>query len=338
MQGIIMAGGKGQRLEPLTFDAPKPFLPVAGRPVVEWGILSLARAGITDIIITTAYKREVLQKHLGDGSHLGVTIRYAEEETPLGTAGGVKNASFLIEGPFIVMSGDVVADIDIQELIDFHRSRGDALATIALTKVKDPTAYGIVGLDDRGQITRFKEKPQPHEVFSDLTNAGIFVVEPEVLERIPIGTKYDWSKDVWTHMVGEPLYGMELHGYWKDVGHPDDLLEANRNQCARIERHLFGGIDMATDASEKGAIMMEGAKIGSGAHIGNSLLMEDVEIGEGALVEDSIIGRAAKIGARAYLKGCVIGAEAEVPADAKWDGKRHPEPTAESQARLGGAA
>lgn len=334
MQGIVMAGGKGQRLEPLTFDVPKPFLKVAGRPVVEWAILSLARAGIQDVILTTAYKKEVLQEHLGDGSALGVSIQYAEEDTPLGTAGGVKNAEDLIKGPFVVMSGDVVADVDIGKLVEFHKSRGDALATIALTEVDDPTGYGILGIDERGKIQRFKEKPAPDEVFSNLTNAGIYVVEREMLERIPADTKYDWSKDLWTNMIGEPIYGHVIEGHWHDVGHPKDLIVANREQAKRVGKELFGEVALHKKAKIIDAVVHDGCEIDAGAKIHNAVLMEHVHVGEQAVVEDSILAAEVQIGEGAHVSGCVLGSGVEVPSEERWTDKRIPEPSKEAKQRV----
>lgn len=334
MQAVVMAGGKGQRLEPLTFDVPKPFLPVAGRPVVEWGILSLVRAGITDIIVTTAYKKEVLQRHLGDGRGLGATLRYSEEKPPLGTAGGVKKAEGLIEGPFVVMSGDVVMDIDIERLIDFHESRGDALATIALTQVADPTAYGIIGMDARGKIERFKEKPRREEVFSDLTNAGVFVVEREVLDRIPPETRFDWSKDVWTHMMGEALYGHIIEGYWKDVGQPEDLIEANIEQARRTGEDRFGKVEVAPDAQVVDSVLMNGTAVAAKAQITGSVLMPHVNVQAEAQVESSVLGEGVRVGRGAQVVGCVLGRDVAVPAGEQWVDRREPEPSREALERV----
>ncbi|MBW3584040.1 MAG: NDP-sugar synthase [Euryarchaeota archaeon] len=328
-----MAGGKGQRLEPLTFDVPKPFLPVAGRPVVEWAILSLERAGITDIIVTTAYKREILQDHLDDGEHLGVKIRYAEEKTPLGTAGGVKNAEHLIDGPFVVMSGDVVADVDIGRMVTYHQKKR-ALATIALTRVDDPTEYGIIGLDDDGRIERFKEKPKREEVFSDLTNAGVYVVEREMLDRIPEDTKYDWSNDLWTNMVGAPLYGHRLEGYWKDVGNPRDLLQANQDQAARIGRNRFGNVTIETGATVDSTILMDGSIVDAGATVRDSLLMRSARVGRGSRVTGSVLGHGVYVGPGSVIEDCVLGTGVEVPDGVTWHGERRPEPSKEAKTRI----
>ncbi len=325
MLGVVMAGGKGTRLRPLTLDRPKPLLPVGGRPVVEWGLRSLERAGIRDVVLTTAYKRDLLMDRLGDGSGLGVKIEYVEEKDPLGTAGGVKNAEGLIDDRFIVMSADVVADVDLDALVAFHEARG-GLATIALTEVEDPTQFGIVGLSETGKIERFKEKPKREEAFSNLTNTGIFVVEPEVLERVPQGKKFDWSKDVWTHMVGEELYGTVLEGYWRDVGRPSELIAANQEMAGRLGRDHFGEVDVAAGAEVEQSVLMDGVRIEKGARVAGSLLLPGTVVKEGARVTDSVLGEQVEVGAGAQLQGVVMGTGQKAPEKAQWKDRLVPEP------------
>ncbi len=324
MLGVVMAGGKGTRLQPLTFDRPKPLLPVAGRPVVEWGLQSLQRTGIQDVLLTTAYRRELLMDVLRDGAHLGVSIEYVEEEEPLGTAGGVKNAEDLIDERFIVMSADVVADVDLNALVDFHKTRG-ALATMALTPVEDPSQFGIVELDDEGRVGRFKEKPKREEAFSNLTNAGIYVVEPEVLERIPKGENFDWSKDVWTNMVGEALYGATLEGYWRDVGRPSDLIAANQEMARRIGQDRFGDSTVDIEAELEDCVLMEGVQVEAQAQLSGSLLLEGAVVQQGARVTDCVLGRGVRVGTGAVLERVVLGTNEEVPAGAKWTDRKVPE-------------
>lgn len=323
MLGVVMAGGKGTRLQPLTLDRPKPLLPVAGRPVVEWGLQSLERAGIKDVVLTTAYRREILMDVLKDGGHLGVSIEYVEEEEPLGTAGGVKNAEDRINERFVVMSADVVADVDLNALVEFHEKRG-ALATMALTPVEDPTQFGIVELSDEGQVKRFKEKPKREEAFSNLTNAGIYVVEPEVLERVPKGENFDWSKDVWTNMVGEALYGATLEGYWRDVGRPSDLIAANLEMARRIGRYRFGDATVDEQAQIKDCVLMDGVQVAAQTQLSGSLLLEGAMVQEGARVTDSVLGRNVRVGTGAELDRVVLGTNEEVPAGAKWQDRKVP--------------
>jgi NDP-sugar pyrophosphorylase family protein len=325
MIGVVMAGGKGTRLRPLTLDQPKPLLPVAGRPVVQWGLRSLERAGIKEVVLTTAYRRELLMDRLGDGSDVGVKIEYVEEQKPLGTAGGVKNAEHLLDERFVVMSADVVADVDLGALVRFHEKSG-ALATLALTEVEDPTQFGIVGLDDKGRIERFKEKPRPEEAFSNLTNTGIYVVEPEVLERVPAGKPFDWSKDVWTNMVGEELYGTTLEGYWCDVGRPEQLIEANLMMAKRVGQDRFGAVEVAEGAGVESSVLMDGVRVGSGAQVAGSLLLPGVTVAAGAHVEDSVLGQGTRVGSHARLLRVVTGTGQQVPQGATWTDKKMPDP------------
>lgn len=324
MLGVVMAGGKGTRLRPLTLDAPKPLLPVAGRPVVEWGLLSLARAGVKDVVLTTAYRRGLLMDSLGDGSHLGVKIEYVEEEEPLGTAGGVKNAAELIDDRFIVMSADVVADVDLAALVRFHEQRG-ALATLALTEVEDPSQFRIVGLSETGRIERFKEKPKREEAFSNLTNAGIYVVEPEVLERVPEGRPFDWSKDVWTNMMGEEIYGSVLEGYWADVGRPSELIAANQKMADRLGVHEFGEVEMAEGSVVERSVLMDRVRIGPGATVRDSLLLPGAQVKQGAYLTGCVLGRDAQVGPGARLDRVVMGTKEEAPQGVQWSDRKVPD-------------
>lgn len=325
MQGVVMAGGQGTRLRPLTLSDPKPFLPVAGRPVIEWGLLALKRAGIEDVVITTAYKKSVLQAHLGDGEALGLNIQYAEETTPLGTAGGVKNAEELLHDRFVVMSADVVSDVDLGNLIAFHEN-ANALATIGLTRVKEVSQFGIVVTDDKGAVTRFQEKPKPEEAFSDLVNAGIYVCERSVLDNVPKDTPFDFSKDLWPTLIGKRLYGAPVEGYWKDVGRPDDLIEANREQCKRIGQWRFGHVDVAGDAVVEDSVLMDGCQVASGARIVRSVVLPRTEVGVGAEVTDSVLASDVKVGAGAVLKRAVLGANETVPGRERLVDVRVPAP------------
>ncbi|MER3521018.1 MAG: hypothetical protein C4317_01800 [Acidimicrobiia bacterium] len=207
MKAVIMAGGEGTRLRPLTSNQPKPMLPVANKPMMEHIIRLLRRHHISEIVVTVAYLASVIRKYFGDGSDLGVRLFYAMEETPLGTAGSVKNAADELTEAFLVISGDALTDIDIDAVLSFHREKG-SIATVVLKRTDNPLDFGIVIVEDDDKIVRFLEKPGWGQVFSDTINTGIYVFEPEILDFIPGGPS-DFSGDVFPRLVekGAPIYG-----------------------------------------------------------------------------------------------------------------------------------
>src|SRR6266850_7713901 len=268
MKAVIMSGGRGQRLKPLTDHLPKPMVPVGPRRCIDYVIRSLRSAGIDEVIVTTGYLSDRIIRGIADGATHGVSVVYSFEDEPLGTAGGVKHVGpFLGNEPFVVASGDVLADVNIRRLIERHAQNKalGAVATIAVTKVEDPTQYGILGLSKEGRIERFKEKPRREQVFSNLVNAGIYVVEPGVLDEIPPRQPFDFSKDLWTDLLerGVPIYGEPIEGFWMDVGRPEDLIEANLIIIRREGRKLPGS-GGATVVQGKRLRLAQGVKL-SGA-------------------------------------------------------------------------
>src|ERR1700729_2682361 len=204
-----MAGGEGTRLRPMTANQPKPLLPVANRPIMEHVLRLLRKHGLTDTVVTVQFLASIVRNYFGDGEDFGMNLQYATEDIPLGTAGSVKNAEdALRDDPFLVISGDALTDIDLSDLVRFHKDN-DALVTVALKRVPDPLEFGIVIADDDGQIQRFLEKPSWGQVFSDTVNTGIYVMEPEVLKHVPSGEAVDWSGDVFPKLLeaGAPGYG-----------------------------------------------------------------------------------------------------------------------------------
>ena len=226
MKAVIMAGGEGTRLRPLTSLRPKPMVPIVNQPVMEHIVGLVKHHGISQIVATLAFMPAVIQDYFGAGEEWGVEIEYAVEETPLGTAGSIKNAAHFLEGdePFVVISGDAITDIDLSEVIAFHKERGAAV-TIALKRVPDPLDFGVVITAEDGRIERFLEKPTWGQVFSDTINTGIYVVEPWVLDYIPADTSFDFSAELFPKLMeeGHALYGLPVDGYWCDVGSPRDL-------------------------------------------------------------------------------------------------------------------
>lgn len=226
MKGMVLAAGEGQRLRPLTLSRPKPMLPIAGKPGLEWILDWLKAYGIHEIAMNLSYKPEAVQNHFGDGSRFGVELTYSLEETILGTAGGVKRLAGFLTEPFVLVYGDVLTDLNLADLIAFHQSRPSGpRVTMSLYRVPNPTECGIVELDSEGRVTRLVEKPPADAVFSDLANAGVLVLEPEILNDIPVETFYDFSLDLFPRQLaaGIPFYGQPLQetDYLIDIGTPE---------------------------------------------------------------------------------------------------------------------
>lgn len=239
MKGVIMAGGKGTRLRPLTCNIPKPMVPLIYKPVMEYSIDLLKKHGITEIAVTLQYLPEVIKEYFGDGSKFGVALHYFEEASPLGTAGSIKNAQKFLDERFIVISGDALTDFDLSKGIMFHENKS-ALVTIFMKQVDCPIDYGVIMTNESDEIIRFLEKPTWDEVFSDTVNTGIYVLEPEVLQYLKEDVPTDFSKDLFPFLIEEnfPIYGYKAEGYWSDVGTfysyrntQFDMLENKVNVC-----------------------------------------------------------------------------------------------------------
>ncbi len=321
MKAVVMAGGEGSRLRPLTINRPKPMVPIVDRQVMAQIIELLKIHGITEIVVTIQYLANVIQDQFGDGSAYGVTIEYSLEEQPLGTAGSVKNAEHLLQEPFVVISGDALTDFDLSRVIAFHRERG-ATATITLTRVPNPLDYGVVIMNERAEIQQFLEKPSWGEVFSDTVNTGIYVFDPRVFRFITPGVPTDWSKDVFPQMLraDDALLGYIAEGYWTDVGTIEEYMRANRDYLAgrvrlpRIGTRAFddvwidGDAEIASDAQFTGPVFLgHGVKIRSGAIIHGPTVIRDYSIIDArATIDRSIIWRNSYIGDRAELRGAIV--------------------------------
>ena len=228
MKAVVMAGGEGTRLRPLTSNQPKPMVPIVGKPCMEHILELLRRHELNDVIVTLAFMPQAIRSYFGDGEALGMNVSYSVEESPLGTAGSVRQAVAGGDEPVLVISGDALCDIDLTSLLAFHRER-KAAVTIALKSVENPLEFGIVVTDSDGRIERFLEKPSWGQVFSDTINTGIYVIEPEVLRHVPAGEPYDFSKQLFPLLLemGRPLYGYVADGYWQDVGDLGQYAQAN---------------------------------------------------------------------------------------------------------------
>ncbi len=321
MKAVVMAGGEGSRLRPLTLNRPKPMVPIVDRQVMAHIIELLKIHGITEIVVTVQYLANLIQDHFGDGSAFGVHIEYSLEEHPLGTAGSVKNAEHLLKEPFLVISGDALTDFDLTKIVAFHTGHGGA-ATITLTRVPNPLDFGVITIDEDNHVRQFLEKPSWGEVISDTVNTGIYVLDPEIFHFIEKGKPTDWSKDVFPRLLrGEAgLYGYIAEGYWTDVGTIEEYMRASRDYMsgkvalprvghrAYDEVWLDGDADIAPDAQLHGPVFLgHGAKIKSGAIIHGPTAIRDYTIIDSrATIDRSILWRNSYIGERAELRGAIV--------------------------------
>lgn len=322
MRAVLMAGGSGTRLRPLTCDLPKPMVPVLNRPIAEHIINLLKRNSITEVIATLYYLPDVMRDYFQDGSDFGVEMTYAvEEEQPLGTAGCVKNIQQWLTSTFITISGDAITDFDLQAAIAFHREK-KSKATLILTRVPNPVEFGVVITDEDGKINRFLEKPSLSEIFSDTVNTGTYILEPEVLDYLPENEESDFSKDLFPLLLEheEPMYGYVAEGYWCDVGHLEAYREAQYDGLAKkvkldFDYHeKFAGIwigkNTYIDASaviESPALIGDNCRIGARVRIESGTVIGDnVTIGADADLKRPIIWNGATVGDEAHLRACTI--------------------------------
>ncbi len=332
MQALILAGGKGTRLRPLTVYTPKPIVPICNRPFLLYQIETLRRAGITDITLSLNYQPQKIEQLLGDGSQYGVKLKYTVEPQPMGTAGAYKYAAEHIRDTTVVFNGDILTDLDLNAVIEQHKTR-DATATIVLTPVEDVSAYGVVETDDDGRVLRFLEKPNPDETTFNTINAGTYVLEPSVLDIIPTGEAFSFEYGVFPALLErrEKFYAhVPQLGYWIDLGTPERYIQAHHDLLAdRVGRIRFSeeergrGTFTQHDAQiDETSIIGEGCVIKAGAQIVNSVIGEGCHIEEKAHIKDSVIWSHSNIGTNAIIsnavigRSCIIGHHAQVGAGA----------------------
>ncbi len=306
MKVCIMCGGEGTRLRPLTFGRPKPCIPIVNKPSIQHLVSHLANLGFTDVVITLGYMSESIEAALGDGSLFGVNVTYVHEKTKLGTAGSVKNAQkYLEEQPFLVVGGDHVVGLNLLEFYREHLNN-DSITTIGLISIDDPTEYGIAEIDANYQIKRFKEKPSPGEIFSNLASTGMYVCDPEIFDHIPSGEKFDFARNLFPELMekGYALKAWLARGNWSDVGSPRSLREAERWKLQDI-----GFTNISGDLYIKGARILGPAQIGSCVSVAaNSRVIGPVSIGAGTIIEENVvIGPYTSIG-----EGCIIKSGAKI--------------------------
>ena len=327
VKAVVMAGGKGTRLRPITYSIPKPVVPIAGKPCMLYLLDSYYNAGIKDVIVTTGYKFSSLITSIIENRHDDQTILFSVEKEPAGTAGGVKSVSNFIDDTFIVGSGDILSDFNISDILKFHKSMG-AKITIVLTEVEDPRQFGIVELENN-KIIRFLEKPDKDQTFSHIANTGIYIIEPEIMDYIK-GIPYDFARDLFPELMKNniDIYGYMGKGVWLDTGRPNDLIIANQImvekygktytenfikgkniimdisglQKANVNRCYTGtGIKTGDNVTINRSAIYNNALLENNVEITNSLLMENVTVKSGTKIKNSVI-----------MRNCVIGEDSEI--------------------------
>jgi mannose-1-phosphate guanylyltransferase/phosphomannomutase len=327
MKAVVMAGGEGTRLRPLTSNQPKPMVSVVGKPCMEHILDLLLRHGFEDVIVTLAFLPQAIKSHFGDGESLGMSIEYSLEETPMGTAGSVRLATTRLDDTFIVISGDALTDFDLDKVVEFHRERESA-ATIALKSVPNPLEFGIVVTDEEGRVERFLEKPSWGQVFSDTINTGIYVLEPEVLTHIPDDRPFDFSKELFPLLLemGKPLFGFACDGYWQDIGNLDQYRQANADALdehvrldvpgIRLRGNIWLGEGVEIDdleGVEGPAFIGSYSSISPEATVGAySVLGANVRLRERSRVVRSVLDTSTFVGRNAVIEGAVVGRSCDI--------------------------
>ncbi len=340
MQAIVLVGGEGTRLRPLTYGTPKPMVPILNMPFLARTLQRLHEAEICDIILAAGYMPQAIVEYFGDGRQLGMTITYVIEETPLGTAGAIKNVEPHIHGPFFVLNGDILTSLDLRAMREYHHQKG-GIGVLHLIRVEDPSPFGCVVHDKDGRITSFVEKPPKGHEPSNEINAGTYLLEPEILEFIPPGRNVSIERATFPEVIakGRSLYAYTTNDYWLDVGRPEQYLAAHRDVLSgamplAIEPGISGegsevlrghpgvvppvhaGADVVVDAAATvgpNVVLGKGCSIGAEAAVRESVLWERVSVGTGAVIEEAIIASGVTIGPKARIsKGSVIGHDVTV--------------------------
>ncbi len=307
----MMAGGKGTRLRPLTLVRPKPMIPLVNRPIAEYTLNSLKNFGFNEVIMTLNYMSTYIKNHFKDGSDFDMNIRYSIEKWPLGTGGSVKKIEKYIDDTFMVVSGDVLTDVDFNDVVKFHREK-KAIATMVLTEVEDPTHFGIAVTDQNDKIIQYLEKPSPDEAFSNVANTGIYVFEPEIFEFFEGKEgEVDFSKDIFPDIIEQNagIYGYVFNGYWNDIGRPETYLEATYDILEQKMEHDLYKTKIKEGVGKIGDIWVgENVFIDKKARIeGPVIIGNNCTIGEGSkLSKRSVIGNNVSIGKNVNIDGSVI--------------------------------
>lgn len=339
MKGAMLVGGLGTRLRPLTITTPKPMLPLVNIPFLEIELLHLKRYGIDEVVLSTGYLPDVFDEYFGDGSRMGMRLIHVTEDEPLGTCGAIKNvAEHLGREPVVICNGDILTDLDLSALVEYHQSK-KALVTITLTPVDDPTAYGLVPLEEDGRIKEFLEKPSWDQVVTDLINAGTYVLDPSVLDAVPAGENYSFERQLFPDLLaaGEPLYGYPSDCYWLDLGTPEKYLAAHHDilsdevevpiaESDTGDRTFLGsGVEVDKSAHLHGPLVLgDGSSVAAGGHVGaltcvgrgvsigpgasveGSVILDGASVGEGCVVDNSIVGKGTRLGPGVHVADCSV--------------------------------
>jgi mannose-1-phosphate guanylyltransferase len=318
MQALILAGGEGTRLRPLTSTVPKPVVPLVDRPFIRFMLDWLHSHGVDDVVMSCGHLASGIRNVLGDGSAFGIRLRYVEEPRPLGTGGALKFAESLLDDRFLMLNGDVLTDMDVSAQIAQHERTG-ARATLALTPVEDPSAYGLVRTRDGGEVTEFVEKPAPDQIDTRNISAGAYVLERSVLELLEPEQPASIERDVFPRLVGEGLYGFVAEGYWLDIGTPERYLEGTFDilegtVTSAVQERMQNSYVCVEDGVENAgriipsALVESGCRIGEGARIGGRVVLEHgVTVGENTTIERAVVLQGTEIGRDCTLSGCIVG-------------------------------
>lgn len=353
MQAIVLVGGEGTRLRPLTYGTPKPMVPIMNVPFLARTLERLYAADIREVILAAGYMPQAIVEYFGDGAQLGMKVTYAIEETPLGTAGALKNVEAKITGPFFVLNGDIFTSLDLRAMRNYHEEKG-GLGTLHLIRVEDPSPFGCVVHSEDGRITKFVEKPPKGKEPTDEINAGTYLLDRNILDFIPPGRNVSIERATFPDVIaaGRALYAYTTDDYWLDVGRPEQYLAAHRDVLSGVMRlavdskiegqeatalrghpgvipPVHVAADVVVDASAKlgpNVVLGRGCSIGAGAAVRESVLWERVSVGTGAVIEEAIVASGVTIGPKAHVaRGSVIGHDVTVDPGA----------TLEPGARLG---
>ncbi|MFN8532773.1 MAG: NDP-sugar synthase [Dehalococcoidia bacterium] len=348
MKGVILVGGEGTRLRPLTSRLPKPMVPIVNRPFLERMIDWIKGYGIDDIVLAMGYLPDRIRERLGDGKDLGVRLTYSTEDSPLGTAGAVKLAAGHLDDTCFVFNGDVLTDLDLTAMLKAHRA-AEAKVSIALTPVDDPTHFGVVEFDQDRRVVKFTEKPRREDVRSNLINAGSYVIEPDVLDRVPADQYWMFERGLFPDLLasGERLQAFPSDAYWMDIGNPDQYRKVHTDLLAgRLHAHLgrprgdnlwvgedcsidesvtFSGPVVIGDRVQIGAgamiagptVIGNGSQIGANANVTDSILWEQVRVGEGAIVSECVVANESRIDCTAF--NAIVGAQVVVESGNRLD-------------------
>ncbi len=340
MKAVILVGGLGTRLRPLTCNTPKPLIPLVNQPFIEWMLVRLRDQGIDEVILAVQYLADRFRAVLGDGSRLGMRLHIIEEPEPRGTAGAVKNVEHLLDGPTFVFNGDVMTDLDLQAMLAYHREH-QSKVTISLTPVEDPTQFGLVEMDSNQRVKRFLEKPRVEDITTNLINAGTYIIEPEIFRYVPPNQFYMFERGLFPVVLqtGDAMYGFASRAYWTDIGKPQTYLDVHHDILIGKVKYGFRGQEIANrvwvegDADlhpsaqivgpvvigagtvvERGARIIGPTVLGANCHIGpdanleGMVLWADNHISEGVTLRNSVLGRGNTIGPKSFISdGAIIG-------------------------------